>query len=165
MTLFTKNVIIPISESIIKLPKGKKMPTRRLRMKQETKPKVVDRSALLKLNSLVDRIDKMQKDQAQAKVDLALAYQQLEEQLKEAQLSTHSTKKALALYETPGSRSTTTVNVPKFKKVVSEEDFLLSVSVSVAAAKKILSDKEFAAVTDTKAATKKKPQLVVRSLL
>ena len=85
----------------------------------------------------------------------------LDTTMQQAKVTTYSCSKGDAMYQTPASRSTVTIDPLKFYKLVGFDEFLDAVTVPVNAAKKVLGGKELEGVSTVSKPKRKEPVLTV----
>ena len=114
------------------------------------------------LKSLVNEVGDAQKEIERLTAFIKESMPKIETHLKGAALTEYQAANgALAHWVTPASRASSTISVEKFKKLVSDKDFMASVSVTKKAASALLGARELAKITTTIPASPKELELKV----
>ena len=114
------------------------------------------------LKNLVSEVGDAQKEIARLTAFIKETMPRIEIHMKEAALTEYQASNgAIAHWVTPMGRASSTINVAGFKKLVSDKDFMASVSVTKKAASELLGERELAKITTTTSGSPKEPELKV----
>ena len=116
---------------------------------------------------LTKKVNTIVKAQIAAKEATILAKrktEELQELMDSLGVTQHTTDKGVAEYYTPAGKATRTVDVTALKSMVTQEDFLNTVTAPIGKVKKILTDAELGKITTVREPAKKEPVLRVLPL-
>jgi hypothetical protein len=124
---------------------------RRLRVRQKTPAAITAESVnkLRKLERYMNELAQTIRQREELQRDEEILLHAIGVELAANKIKAHETVDGIAAYEKKQSRSTRTINPKEYQELVSKEDFLESVKVSITKAKQFLSEREIEQISDS----------------